>query len=297
MCNVSPVFTVIVPTRDRPSQLACCIEALSKLEYPVDRFEVIVVDDGSTSSLTEVENAFRTKLRLRILRQEPAGAAAARNTGAQYAQGRFLAMTDDDCAPAPTWLSRLHDTFEQEPDKLYGGRTVNGLPDNRYATASQIVIDVVYALQSKLESFPQFFATNNFALSAAAFREVGGFRESFKTSEDREFCDRWVHQGRGLAYLPDAVVYHSHNLGFLTLLRQHFHYGRGAYRFHRLRAQRGWGKVHFYRQFYFALMAQCRSRRYPESLSLAVLLPCTQLAAAVGFVRESMTRRPRVTSL
>ena len=75
-------------------------------------------------------------------------------------------------------------------------------------------------------------------------------------------------------------------------MRQHFSYGRGASRFHQLRAQRGWGKFHFYGQFYFALLRECRTRRFPESLMLAVLLACTQLAAAVGFVRENIARRP-----
>ena len=129
------------------------------------------------------------------------------------------------------------------------------------------------------------------------FRDVGGFRESFWTSEDREFCDRWTHQGRELAYLPDAVVYHSHSLDFPGLMRQHFNYGRGASRFHRLRAQRGWGRFHFYGRFYSALLQQCRGRRFTEGLLLAILLAGTQLAAAAGFVRESVARRPRILSL
>jgi glycosyltransferase involved in cell wall biosynthesis len=292
-----PFFSVIVPTRDRSSQLAACMEALGKLEYPADRFEVIVVDDGGTASLAEIESVFRDKLSLSVIRQEPAGPAAARNTAARHAQGRFLAMTDDDCAPAPDWLSRLQESFERDPAKLYGGRTLNGLPLNRCAEASQIIIDVVYDLQPKLENFPQFFATNNFAVSAAGFREVGGFRESFRTSEDREFCDRWVHVGRELAHLPEAVVSHSHNLDFAALMRQHFNYGRGASRFHQLRAERGWGRFHFYGQFYFSLLQRCRSRRFPDSWLLAVLVACTQLAAAAGFVREVMARRPQTVPL
>lgn len=293
----APFFSVIVPTRDRPSQLACCLEALGKLEYPADGFEVIVIDDGGTASMVEIEKAFQGKVPLTVIRQDPAGPAAARNTGTRHARGQFFAMTDDDCAPAPDWLNRLQAGFEQDPNKLYGGRTVNGLPRNRYAAASQIIIDVVYALQSKLQNFPQFFATNNFALSAHGFRDVGGFRESFWTSEDREFCDRWTHQGGELAHLPDAVVYHSHNLDFPGLMRQHFNYGRGASRFHRLRAQRGWGRFRFYGRFYSALLQQCRGRRFTEGLLLAILLAGTQLAAAAGFVRESVARRPRTLSL
>jgi glycosyltransferase involved in cell wall biosynthesis len=288
MHEASPTFTVIVPTHDRPGQLACCIQALAELDYPRDCFEVIVVDDGGAVSLTEIENRFRNQLSLTLLRQDQAGPAAARNHGARHAEGRYLAMTDDDCAPATGWLRRLGECFEQDPGKLYGGKTINGLPGNRCAAASQVIIDVVYALQAQLPNFPQFFATNNFALSAEGFREAGGFRESFQTSEDREFCDRWVHQGRGMAFVPEAIVHHSHDLDFPALLRQHFAYGRGAFRFHQLRVKRHWGHFHFYGRFYLALLQRCRTRKFAESILLGGLLACTQLAAAAGFMRESM---------
>ena len=43
-----PYFSVIIPTHARPDRLAACLEALANLDYPRDRFEVIVVDDGTT---------------------------------------------------------------------------------------------------------------------------------------------------------------------------------------------------------------------------------------------------------
>src|SRR5262245_22867809 len=102
-----PFFSVIVPTYERAQQLALCLHALACQNYPRDLFEVLVVDDGSTLSQEASVDAFRGKLNVQLLSQPHSGPAAARNYGARYARGSFLAFTDDDCAPCPTWLQTL----------------------------------------------------------------------------------------------------------------------------------------------------------------------------------------------
>ena len=87
-------------------------------------------------------------------------------------------------------------------DHMVGGRTINALPDNPYATASQEIIDVVYRYYNAEAGPARFFTSNNLALSAERFRAIGGFDPAFTTSEDRELCDRWLHHGGALAYAP-----------------------------------------------------------------------------------------------
>src|SRR5512135_321602 len=141
MPDAAPLFSVIVPTHNRPSQLAACLQAITEMDYPREGFEVIVVDDGGTASLGQIYHSFRGLLNLSFLRQERGGPAAARNTGVQHSRGRYLAFTDDDCAPSRDWLTRLQEHFAHAPEVLYGGRTVNGLAANPYSAASQAVID------------------------------------------------------------------------------------------------------------------------------------------------------------
>ena len=88
--------SIVIPTYGRPDQLAACLDSLEALDYPRDRFEVIVVDDGSPQPLPPYGGA----LRVTLVRQAHAGPAAARNTGAAASRGRWLAFTDDDCRPA-----------------------------------------------------------------------------------------------------------------------------------------------------------------------------------------------------
>src|SRR4051794_19726519 len=111
MQSALPFFSVIIPTRDRPEQLVACLRSLGALAYPRDRFEVIVVDDGSTTALEPIVGRSRGELHLALLKQSNAGPAAARNTGAAHAKGEFLAFIDDDCSPASDWLQALAARF------------------------------------------------------------------------------------------------------------------------------------------------------------------------------------------
>lgn len=284
-----PFFSVIVPTRDRPAQLAECLRALARLDYPKERFEVVVVDDGSVNGLPEkLSDEFRESLDVRLLAQANAGPAAARNHGAPVARGRFLAFTDDDCAPEPNWLRALAARFAEDPDAIVGGRTLNALPANPYSETSQLIIEVVYehfnADRGGDSGGARFFASNNLAVSAERFRAVEGFDRSFRTSEDRELCDRWLARGSRLTYAPEAVIRHAHALTLRTLWRQHFGYGRGARRFHNARASRGAGRFKPDLAFYLKLLRApfSRARAHPSAL-MSALLFWSQLANAAGF--------------
>lgn len=277
-----PLFSIIVPTHNRPRELRACLGAMAKLDYPKSCFEVIVVDDGSEPAL-DPANSNELGDRITWLRQPNAGPAAARNAGAAKAQGRYLAFTDDDCRPAPGWLSGFARAFQQAPQALVGGCTTNGLPGNIYSTTSQVIVEAARAYFIETHSTFQFFASNNLALPADLFRAMGGFDVSFRTSEDRDLCDRWVREGYSLAYAPHAVVQHRHELTLAGFWRQHFGYGKGASHFHRVRARRGAEpfrpELSFHRKvFRYSLAHEERM------LSLTALLFVWQVANTAGYL-------------
>jgi GT2 family glycosyltransferase len=226
-----PTFSIVIPTRSRPAQLAACLAAIARLDYPRDRIEVIVVDDGggSTSSIDQPFDG----LSINRIVQPHAGPAAARNNGAGHASGEFLAFTDDDCEPDPNWLNALLERLRSRPEAAVGGRTINGLPDNPYSTASEEIVGYLYMHLNRDMERARFLTSNNFALPADRFREVGGFNERFTLAagEDRDFCDRWRARGYSLAYAPEAIVRHAHALSLIAFISQQFNYGRAAFHF------------------------------------------------------------------
>jgi glycosyltransferase involved in cell wall biosynthesis len=293
--NEQPVFSIIIPTYDRPQQLAICLTALTRLDYPRDRFEVIIVDDGSPSPLDAVVAPFKQQLAIKLIRQTNAGPATARNDGADRAQGQFLAFTDDDCQPGSNWLQALTEKFSEFPAAVLGGQTVNQLTNNIYAIASQLLLDYIYGYYNSDFDRSTFFASNNLAIAAEQFQLVGRFDRSFPlaAAEDREFCDRCLNLDRQLVYVPSAQISHAHHLTLVRFSRQHFNYGRGAFHFHKIRSQRNLQQIKVEPlTFYFQLLSYpLRDRSLWIGLLLSSLLFLSQVANVAGFFYERFKRQ------
>jgi glycosyltransferase involved in cell wall biosynthesis len=172
--------SVVIATRDRPKRLAACLESLAAQDYPRQRFEVIVVDDGGYSRLRRVATRYRERLRLSTLERPFAGRSAARNQGAARASGELVAFTDDDTEPEPGWLRALATRHAAAPGDALGGRTVSMSATNPYARVSSLILDLAYAHQSnRLPRGARFFAANNLALPADRFHMLGDSTRSF----------------------------------------------------------------------------------------------------------------------
>ena len=284
-----PSCSVIVPTYRRPGQLAECLEALARLEYPRDRLEVIVVDDGGGEPLDDIVAAARDRLDVVLIRQENAGPSAARNIAVAQARGDLLVFTDDDCRPAPDWLQRLGSGHSAAPDVILGGHTVNALDQNSYSAVSQLIIDAGYERHNSERQAAGFFTTNNLAVPAAGLRRLGGFDPRLRTSEDRDLCDRWVGQGAHMHYVPEALVLHYHHLTLTSFWGQHFRYGRGACLFHRLHREREQERIRLEPSFYLGLHAEAfRRYRHRHVIRIQGLLLVWHVANAAGYMWEAI---------
>lgn len=294
---VAPIVSIVIPTRDRPGPLRTRLQALEQQDLPREQFEVVVVDDGSAVPPTSLIESLDGRIHASLVVQANAGPAAARNTGAKHASGRIVAFTDDDCRPDRGWVRTLAAHIDQDADALVGGRTVNALPDNPYAMASQLLISYLYGFYNRNPGAVVFLTSNNFAMRADRFHAVGGFDERFPLAagEDRDLCDRWLRNGMRLVYTPDAVVRHAHPLSLTGFVRQHTNYGRGAFHYHRFRRERTDDPIPVEPlRFYVDLIL------YPVRLDgergrwcLAMLLGLSQAANAVGFFTEKLRHRHR----
>jgi glycosyltransferase involved in cell wall biosynthesis len=287
------LVSVVVPTKNRPAALVACLDALAEQSLPSSVWEVVVVDDGSDPALCLAIDRWQHRLRIRVIRQESSGPAAARHRGAAEAAGRVLAFTDDDCVPSPHWLETLVDALSQAPGALVGGTTVNGLTHDDYAEASQLILELAYEHFNRGDGQAMFFASNNIACTADTYHASGGFDPAYPAlaAEDRDFCDRWRGQGRQLLSERRAVVMHRHGQSLSTFTRLHFRYGRGALVYQRRRRERGGtmsADLGFHRSLLWRLPRALRRYSAARRLRVAVLLGWWQIANAAGFAWESL---------
>jgi GT2 family glycosyltransferase len=294
MDTTAPRVSVIVPTFNRPQQLRACLAALAALDYPRDRFEVIVVNDGGEPP-SDLAAEGQRNFSVRFLSQARRGPAAARNLGASCATGTLLAFTDDDCRPSAAWLRFLTEA-RAAGGGLVGGHTHVSEPDNVFALTSQLIVDVVYRYYNAVPGEARLLTTNNMLVGSAEFAQLGGFDVTMSTSEDREFCDRWRWHGGRIRYVPEAVVYHSNRQTLGAFWRQHVGYGRGAYLVQKARRQRG---DRPYRDAGFHLAA-ANWLGYPIAQTrglirakVVCLLAVWQVANAAGFLSEAFRLRRR----
>jgi GT2 family glycosyltransferase len=291
-----PLVTVVIPTYGRPRQLKACLAALAE-QTLAEPWEVVVVDDGSPQTLDSVGPAWSGRLDLRVIRQDNAGPAAARNRGVQEARGTFIAFTDDDCLPEPQWLDTLVRAARERPGALVGGTTLNGLGSELLASTSQLIVDLVYAHFNADPAHAYFLASNNVLCPKESFFALGGFDHTFPRAgaEDRDFCDRWRSAGWPLIWRPDARVEHRHSQTFRKFIDLHVRYGRGAYLYQARRKQRRSGTMQddlgFHNTLPRLVHRHLAERKDPilAKLGLIAALALWEMANAAGFAAEYLS--------
>jgi glycosyltransferase involved in cell wall biosynthesis len=286
-------FSIVVPTRNRAALLEKCLCALGELEYARDGFEVLVVDDGSEPAMEGVVGRHAGVLRVRCLRAEGGGPAAARNMALRVAEGEYVAFTDDDCRPDVGWLRAFDGAIAGlgEGDRVrtgFGGRIVDSPENGICGRASQMLVSFLYAYNERADGL-RFFCSNNLVFPRSGLLAMGGFDESFPlaAAEDRYICARWLREGE-LAFVPEAVVEHRQMLGFRGFVRQQFRYGRGACQFWRRRMvdERARNRL-LPGEFYGRMLRYPFGRaRLFEAVAMSVLLALSQAAVAAGYYWE-----------
>jgi mycofactocin glycosyltransferase len=221
----TPSVTVIIPTRDRRNELVECLESVFSLDYPEDRIEVIVVDDGSQDDTSELLRKLPCKV---ISHKESRGQSYCRNRGAGAARGEILAFIDSDCVPSTTWLKELMPAFQWDEVGAVGG-FVDGYFDksqlDRYEKAFSSLSMGKRIASAAGNTSTLYVPTCNLLVRKCAYTKVGGIMEEMSVGEDVDFCWRMRSSGYRLLYLPYGTVRHKHRNVLPRMLRRRAQYG------------------------------------------------------------------------
>jgi glycosyltransferase involved in cell wall biosynthesis/peptidoglycan/xylan/chitin deacetylase (PgdA/CDA1 family) len=208
-----PSFSVVIPTHQRRAVVCDAVRALDSIDYTA-AVEVIVIVDGSTDGTAEALRAVGCRFPVKIIEQPNAGAAAARNRGAEAARHDVILFLDDDmmCDPA---ILREHGRLHAE-----GAEAVIGETPIDPASGDEFLVESVRRwiastkVRSPLSPFDIF--AGQLSVRRSLFEQLGGFDSAFTAksafgSEDADLGARLL-AGHDVRHNPAAVSWQRYSV-------------------------------------------------------------------------------------
>lgn len=228
-------YSVLIPTHNRPRLLRACVESVLAQTLPPERFEIIVVDDGSRIPAARVLRDYLDTGRVRVLRQTQQGWARARQLGAREAHGEILVFLDDDCRAPAGWLEAYDRVYTAHPatdgvgGALRPGRRMNIAGCKQYRGHLEYFRSL--NREAGLHADPDTFGRVAFTFGGnrSFRREIWLEVQSASSAwyfDDFSIDLRLRELGARVLYTPEAWVAHAYDLSLPQRLQAAFRYGR-----------------------------------------------------------------------
>jgi cellulose synthase/poly-beta-1,6-N-acetylglucosamine synthase-like glycosyltransferase len=249
--DATPFISIVCPVRNADRTIAKTFEYFFNIDYPQDRFEIIIADGGSTDETVAITKKWAKAHPQIVLVEVPncVSPGFARNAALKIVKGEYILFTDGDCAPEKDWVTKLLNPFKLDPKiGIVGGEILTLRTDMNNFTESYCeqvrFLSVAGRCGVRENGFmPEiknydphevnggdwspFFATANLAISKKALQDIGAEFWHEITGEDVDFCIRVQSKGYKLYFAVDAVVKHMHRVSLESYLKQWHGYGYG----------------------------------------------------------------------
>ncbi len=224
--------SVIVPTYNRKEDLKKCLYSLLSVDYPKDKYEIIVIDDGSTDGTFEfMKNISHKYGRLiKYHRQNNSGPAKARNLGIKKAKGEIIFFVDDDVLVPKDFIKKSLKWYRNKKVAGVGGKVIPkklSWPDLYYIARS---IDEFLYLIKVNRKLKRGIATALCSYRKNVLIKLGGFDENFPLAagEDIDLTRRVVDYGFIVIKDPSIIGEHLRSENFISILKLKFKRMSGA---------------------------------------------------------------------
>lgn len=220
-------YTIVIPVYNRPDEVEDLLCSLNKQTNK--RFEIVVVEDGSSLPCKDVVERYENYLAITYYAIPNGGPSKARNYGARVGKGDYLLILDSDCILPDNYIESVDSFLEKSPADAFGG------PDCAHESFTPVQKAISYSMTSffttggirggkkKLDKFyPRSF---NMGIRREVFDALDGFDESMRYGEDIDFSIRIIKAGYSTSLIPEAFVYHKRRTSFDRFFRQVEHSG------------------------------------------------------------------------
>ncbi|MAI32339.1 MAG: family 2 glycosyl transferase, partial [Rhodopirellula sp.] len=174
------------------------ILSLRNSHYPKDKYEIIVVDNGSSDDTYEISTVLADK----VLRLIEGNVGAVRNFGARNSKGEILAFIDADCLIENNWLDNINELIKNNANAIFGGTCTLSDESNWIEH---------YWLLGDANKRQRDLVGASIALRKALFFDLGGFSETLTSGEDTEFSVRARSRNINIEINPLLSVVHMGN--------------------------------------------------------------------------------------
>ncbi len=212
------ILSVIIPTYNRKEMLKSCLDSLFKQTYPEDKYEIIVVDDGSTDGTKELVKALqKDNYNLRYFKQKKMNMFPAWDYGVSKSSGEIIVFIDDDCLVSCDFLEKIVNCFEKyhyisacvgyeipvfknkvfEPLNNYYKLQYKRMPKQ----------DIIYSQLTP----KALLASNRCAIKKDIFINVGGFDSKFDNltgGGDYDLGFKMLKKNYKICFTNKVFVYH-----------------------------------------------------------------------------------------
>jgi glycosyltransferase involved in cell wall biosynthesis len=196
-----PFISVVIPVRNDAARLAICLESLQAQDYPKDRYELIVVDNGSSDDSAEVAQSAGAK----VLVHPQLRVGALRNRGVEISRGELLAFVDADHEVPPHWLSTAANLLLQQPEvHMIGSHYLAPLQGTWVQTAWE-----KHRLRDRSTKEVDWLGAGNMFVWRQDFLACQGFDEGLVAAEDVDLCYRVKRLGKIVSDLRVANIHHG----------------------------------------------------------------------------------------
>jgi|GEM_PF-5667168 len=209
--------TIIVPAHNEEGAISYCLRSLLDSDYPGDKYEIIVVDDGSTDNTAILASAIaRDYPSVVLLSQENRGKGSAQNLGLGKCRGSLVLIADADAIVSADWISRMTEDL-READVVLGPCYVCLDSDPSHLEKIQNANYLAKFKHGGLKGTPS--VGTNMGFRKAVAEELDGFRTDLK-SVTADFIERAQRKGRTIKFNPNIVVRTRGTSSFIGFIKQ-----------------------------------------------------------------------------